>query len=122
LLLLSVDCDDALVVAQSWSAALDRPIDPNSPATSQQIAKAEHRDTSGWHPGDGPTWLFAKVPEPKNREEPCTRRSGRPDREGEVARLVELGARRVGDIEEWAYQWTVLRDPEGNEILRVQAR
>jgi hypothetical protein len=42
------------------------------------------------------------------------------DREAEVARLVELGAKRVTDMDEWGYQWTVMQDPEGNEFCVAQ--
>jgi len=42
------------------------------------------------------------------------------DHEGEVERLVELGATRVADVDEWGYRWTVLHDPEGNEFCVVQ--
>jgi hypothetical protein len=34
----------------------------------------------------------------------------------EVTRLVELGATRVADREEYGYTWTVMADPEGNEF------
>jgi hypothetical protein len=61
----AVDCHDALAVARFWSAALDRPIDPKSTSDFAAIGMAEHRDTKGWRLGDDPTWLFAKVPEPK---------------------------------------------------------
>ena len=44
------------------------------------------------------------------------------DRGAEVARLVELGATRVTDMEEWGYEWTVLQDPEGNEFCIAQER
>jgi hypothetical protein len=43
-------------------------------------------------------------------------------REAEVARLVELGAKRVTDMDEWGYQWTVMQDPEGNEFCVAQTR
>jgi len=45
-----------------------------------------------------------------------------PDPETEVARLVELGATRVADQEEYGYRWTVMADPEGNEFCVAKAR
>ena len=39
-----------------------------------------------------------------------------PDPEAEVARLVDLGATRLADMEEYGYTWTVMADPEGNEF------
>ena len=38
------------------------------------------------------------------------------DLEAEIARLVELGATRVEDREEYGYTWTLMTDPEGNEF------
>jgi Glyoxalase-like domain len=32
---ITFDCADALTVARFWSAALDRPLDPTHPVTSQ---------------------------------------------------------------------------------------
>jgi hypothetical protein len=118
----SVDCDDALVVAQFWSAALDRPLDSNPSSDFAAIGMAEHRDTSGWRLSDEPTWLFNKVPEPKTAKNRMHVDLAAPNREDEVARLVELGATRVADVDEWGYQWTVLLDPEGNEFCVAQVR
>jgi hypothetical protein len=118
----TVDCHDALAVARFWSAALDRPIDPKSSSDFAAIGLAEHRDTKGWRLGDDPTWLFAKVPEPKTAKNRMHVDLAAPDRETEVARLVELGATRVADMNEWGYEWTVLQDPEGNEFCVAQIR
>jgi hypothetical protein len=38
------------------------------------------------------------------------------DPEVEIARLVELGATRVADRDEYGYTWTLMADPEGNEF------
>ncbi len=38
------------------------------------------------------------------------------DPEAEVTRLVELGATRVADVDEFGYTWTVMADPEGKEF------
>jgi hypothetical protein len=38
------------------------------------------------------------------------------DWEAEVARLVGLGATRLGDHDEHGTRWTVLADVEGNEF------
>ena len=118
----AVDCHDALAVARFWSAALDWPIDPKSTSDFAAIGMAEHRDTKGWRLGDDPTWLFAKVPEPKTAKNRMHVDLAAPDRETEVARLVELGATRVADMNEWGYEWTVLQDPEGNEFCVAQIR
>jgi predicted enzyme related to lactoylglutathione lyase len=118
------DCDDALVVGQFWSAALGRPLDPQASSEFASIGFPEHRDTNGWSltGGDGPTWLFAKVPEPKVAKNRMHVDLAAPDREAEVARLVELGARLVAQMNEWGYEWTVLHDPEGNEFCVAATR
>lgn len=45
-----------------------------------------------------------------------------PDPYAEIARLVELGATRVADKQEYGYTWTLMADPEGNEFDLAKAR
>ena len=118
----TVDCNDALAVARFWSAALDRPLDPRSTSDFASIGMPEHRDTKGWRLDDDPTWLFAKVPESKTAKNRMHVDLAAPDRETEVARLLELGATLVADMNEWGYEWTVLQDPEGNEFCVADTR
>ena len=119
---ISVDCGDALTVGRFWSAALNRPLDPDPSSGFAAIGMAGHRDTEGWRPGGDPTWLFSRVPERKTAKNRMHVDLAAADREAEVARLVELGATRVADMEEWGYAWTVLHDPEGNEFCIAQER
>ena len=119
---ITFDCKDALAVAQFWSAALDRPLDPKPSSDFASIGMPEHRDTSGWRLDDKPTWLFAKVPEPKTAKNRMHLDLAAPDHEAEVSRIVELGATRVADMNEWGYKWTVMQDPEGNEFCVAQVR
>jgi predicted enzyme related to lactoylglutathione lyase len=118
----TIDCGDALSVARFWSAALGRPLDAGASSEFASIGMPEHRDTTGWSitGDDHPTWLFAKVPEPKTAKNRIHVDLAATDPEAEVARLVELGATRVTDIDEWGYRWTVLQDPEGNEFCVAQ--
>jgi len=116
------DCEDALTVATFWSAALDRPLDPKPSSDFASIGMPEHRDTRGWHLDQEPTWLFAKVPEPKVAKNRMHLDLAAPDQEAEVTHLVELGATRVADMNEWGYKWTVMQDPEGNEFCVAQVR
>jgi hypothetical protein len=117
----TTDCADALVVARFWSAALGRPLDPKPSSDFASIGMADHRDAKGWRLDGEPTWLFARVPEPKTAKNRMHVDLAAPDREAEVARLVALGATRVADMHEWGYEWTVLHDPEGNEFCVAQA-
>ena len=68
-------------------------------------------------PGSGPTLWFTKVPEgkvAKNRVHldlmPDTTLAE------EVARLVSLGASVLREHDEDGMRWTVMLDPEGNEL------
>jgi hypothetical protein len=113
------DCADALSVGRFWSAALGRPLDAKASSDFAAIGFAGRRDTVGWAPaesGNDPTWLFVKVPEPKAAKNRLHLDVTTPDPEAEVARLMELGAARVADREEYGYRWTVMADPEGNEF------
>jgi hypothetical protein len=119
------DCVDAFAVGRFWSAALDRPLDPEPSSGYASIGFAGRRSTSGWAPAadpdDEPTWMFVKVPEPKTAKNRIHLDVMTPDPDAEVARLVELGATRVRDMEEYGYEWTVMTDPEGNEFCVAKA-
>lgn len=120
----SFDCADALVVARFWSAAIDRPLDDGADSGFASIGFAGRRDTAGWapvEPDHDPTWLFARVPEPKSVKNRVHLDLVAEDLEAETARLVELGATRVADREEYGYTWTLMRDPEGNEFDLAKA-
>ena len=119
------DCADALTIGRFWSAALGRPLDPQASSDFATIGFAGRRDRVGWAPAardDDPTWMFVKVPEPKVAKNRMHLDLMAPDPEAEVARLVELGATRVAEMEEYGYTWTVVADPEGNELCVAKAR
>ena len=120
----TIDCEDALALARFWSAALERPIDPGGSVEFASIGMREHRDLDGWSisDADGPTWLFTRVPEPKVAKNRMHVDLAALEHESAVTRLVELGARRVMDMDEWGYRWTVLQDPEGNELCVAHLR
>ena len=118
------DCADALEVGRFWSGALGRPLDPKASSDFATIGFAGRRDEAGWAPVErdqDPTWMFGKVAEPKTAKNRMHVDLMAPDPEAEVLRLVELGATRVADIEEYGYAWTVMADPEGNEFCVAKA-
>jgi predicted enzyme related to lactoylglutathione lyase len=109
---ITVDCADVERVARFWAAVLDRkPGDQSS----------EHfASLPAVQPGE-PTWLFLHVPEPKTAKNRFHVDLTTPDRDAEVARLVELGATRIAEMNEYGLSWVVLNDPEGNEFCVAQA-
>lgn len=118
------DCADALKVGRFWSAALGRPLDPVATSDFATIGFAGRRDTVGWAPVEpekDPTWMFVKVPEPKTAKNRIHLDVMATDPQAEVARLMELGATRVSDMDEYGYTWTVMADPEGNEFCVAKA-
>jgi hypothetical protein len=52
----TVDCEDALIVARFWAAALDRPLDPKS---SSDLASIGMVDMNEW----GYEWTVLQDPE-----------------------------------------------------------
>ena len=122
---ITFDCADALTVGRFWSAALERPLDPQASSEFAAIGFAGRRDTVGWGPpgneGES-TWMFVKVPEGKTAKNRIHLDVTSTDLEREVDRLVDLGATRVRDSEEYGYTWTVMADPEGNEFCIASTR
>jgi Glyoxalase-like domain len=113
------DCADALTVGRFWSAATGRPLDADATSEFASIGFHARRNREGWAPVDrdvDPTWLFAKVPEPKTVKNRVHLDVIATDPEAEIARLIELGATRVADRDEYGYSWTLMADPEANEF------
>ncbi len=109
---IAFDCDDARVLADFWSKAIGRPVNDGAEPFFATI---------DYPPAPGrPAWLFMKVPEGKTAKNrmhlDLDSNPGEGGRDAEVARLVSLGATRVGEHDEWGHQWVVMNDPEGNEF------
>jgi hypothetical protein len=113
------DCADARTVGRFWSAAIGRPLDPEPDSGFASIGFHARRDRAGWRPVEHeaePTWIFAKVPETKTVKNRLHLDVIAPDVQAEIVRLVQLGATKLEDREEYGYTWTLLADPEGNEF------
>ncbi len=102
---ITFDCHDPQAKSSFWAALLGKQVDPGGSAYFCTIN----------HPGT-PSYFFAKVPESKTAKNRVHLDLAAPDREAEVERLVELGATRVADKDEYGHRWTVLQDIEGNEF------
>ncbi|HET7173195.1 MAG TPA: VOC family protein [Nocardioidaceae bacterium] len=118
------DCADALAVGRFWSAAINRPLDPESTSEFASIGFHRRRDRGGWRRVErdaDPTWMFAQVPEAKTVKNRLHLDMIATDLEAEIARLVDLGGTRMADREEYGYTWTLMADPEGNEFDLAKA-
>jgi predicted enzyme related to lactoylglutathione lyase len=102
------DCSDPIALSTFWSAAFERPVDPDP---SPHFASIGLKDDD-----PGPSLFFIKVPEAKAVKNRMHVDLASDDRPAEVARLVALGARHVADHDEWGHSWSVLQDPEENEF------
>ncbi len=104
---IAIDCETADRLAEFYSALLDRPIGPNASEFYAYIPGSSD-------PYYFPALLFLKVPEPKSAKNRWHLDLYSTDRDGAVAKALELGASRVGDYDEWETRWTTMTDPEGN--------
>ena len=100
------DCADVMAQARFWEAALDWKLVPGS-----------EPDGAAIEDGSGGRLYFQPVPEAKvakNRVHIDLRPSG--SMAAEVERLTGLGATVQGRVDEEGSFWTVMLDPEGNEL------
>lgn len=109
----SIDSRDAYAQSVWWGQALgytEDPDDPNLP---------DHEECMIISPDGTHRVLFIKVPEDKSVKNRIhfDLRPTDVSRETEVARLLDLGATRLGDfIRDNGTGWVTLADPEGNEF------
>jgi hypothetical protein len=109
-----IDCIDPTVVADFWGAALDWQVQVQGDARWMSASGAPFPDL---------VLVFVPVPEPKqgkNRVHIDLSPVGC-DRDAEVERLLALGATRA-DVGQGDTPWTVLADPEGNELCVLGRR
>ena len=104
---ITFSCDEPGRVAEFWGKLLDY----ETVAAGDSWLASDPR-------GEGPRLLFNRMPKSPTIELPIHLDVNVPDREAELARVLELGGKlvetrshSVGDLEE---KWTVMRDPEGN--------
>jgi hypothetical protein len=102
------DCENPARVAEFWGEALGYKVQN----VNDGFAMATHPE------GTRPSLLFIKVPEPRTAKNRMHMDVEADDREAEIARLVSLGATRgeTHAMPEYGVKWTVLQDPEGNEL------
>jgi predicted enzyme related to lactoylglutathione lyase len=100
-------CADPRVLAEFWAAVLGYDAAPSG----ESWAATDPRD-------EGPELFFNRMAKSPTIELPIHLDINVPDREAEVHRLLDLGARlvetRTTEAGELKETWTVMRDPEGN--------
>jgi hypothetical protein len=117
------DCAHPASLARFWAAALGYRVRPYTKEDLAALAAAGIDDVEDDptvavdDPSAETTLWFGKVPEGKvvkNRLHLDVMPDG--SMEEEVARLTELGATVFRTYEEDGQRWTVMQDPEGNEL------
>ena len=104
------DCADPRPLAEFWSRALGY--------TAKDVGESFAFLAP---PTEGqPNLPFLKVPEARTAKNRVHVDLAGGDREAEVERLVGLGATRGETHTELGVTWTVLQDPEGNELCVAQ--
>lgn len=108
-----IDCADHERVVPFWQAALGWERHDVNEQYVSLVPPPAQREAAGPRPLP---LLFQKVPEPKVGKNRVHLDWRSDDRDAEVARLVELGAREGATRSLGSLTWTVMEDPEGNEF------
>jgi predicted enzyme related to lactoylglutathione lyase len=103
-----IDCADHGQVVDFWAAALGY---ARRAVNEQYVALVPPTREPG-----RPPLLFQRVPEPKTVKNRVHLDFRAASMENEVARLVGLGATVIAEHSLGDFSWTVLADPEGNEL------
>ncbi|HEV2360602.1 MAG TPA: VOC family protein [Acidimicrobiales bacterium] len=101
------DCADPRRLSAFWSEVTGYPVVSEEDGFVA-LAAPDGRGVRGL--------LFWKVPEPKVAKNRMHVDLASRDGAEEVARLVALGAEKVGERSANGLSWTVMADPEGNEF------
>jgi hypothetical protein len=122
-----IDCHDVAAQAAWWREALDWQVVYEAPDEVVLIPGNVDVETVRATPWErrGPGLVFVKVPEDKqvkNRLHLDLAPHTSQDRDAEIQRLLDLGARRVDVGQSADVGWEVLADPEGNEFCVLSAR
>ena len=107
-----VDATNPALMARFWAAVLDYQIVFEEP---DEVVIAKDRET---YPG----LIFVPVPERKSVKNRLHIDLNPDDQAAEVARLEELGGKRVDVGQSDEVTWVVMADPEGNEFCVLSAR
>ncbi len=101
-----IDCNDLDEMVAFWGELLDLEERARYPSFVFMSAVS----------ADGPNLAFQLVPEPKTVKNRVHIDLAAYDRETVVAKVIELGGKRVHDHEIEGFHWTICTDPQGNEF------
>ncbi|MBW0274950.1 hypothetical protein ATM97_27485 [Nocardia sp. MH4] len=99
------DCNNANALAEFYAQLLDRPVDPEA---SPFFA------TVGQTSGTSPVLMFIQVPDKTPGKNVVHLDFHAVQWRDYVERAISLGAKHIGDFDEYGQQWVTLADPEGN--------
>ncbi|MFJ4656290.1 VOC family protein [Nocardia sp. NPDC088792] len=101
---ITFDCADAAELAGFWAQLLERPVDPEANAFFATVGRG----------GNGPTLMFIQVGDKTPGKNVVHLDLHTDDLPGQRERAVALGAKHIGDFDEYGVVWTTFADPEGN--------
>ena len=101
-----MDCTDLEAMVVFWGDLLEL----------EEAARYPDYVFMGKVNGNGPNLGFQLVPEEKTVKNRVHLDLASEDREAAVARVIELGGKRLADHELEGFHWTTCADSEGNEF------
>ncbi|WP_112243800.1 VOC family protein [Kribbella monticola] len=106
------DCADAAALAGFWAQVLESTVD----AEANEFFATVNKEA------DGPALMFIQVPEERAGKNRLHIDFASTDWAAQVDRIVGLGAKRVGEYDEYGAHWVTLADPEGNVFDLAEVR
>ena len=101
------DCADPSALAAFWAGVTGYRMGTVSPFFAELVGDGADA---------GPKMMFVQVPEGKAAKNRVHLDLGADDLDGEVDRVLALGAVLVDRYDEWGVVWATFCDPEGNEF------
>jgi predicted enzyme related to lactoylglutathione lyase len=98
------DCKNAAELATFWAGVLKSKVDADGNQFFATVNKG----------GEGTALMFIQVPEERAGKNRLHVDLAATDWAAELDRIVGLGAKRVGEFDEYGAHWVTLADPEGN--------
>ncbi|MCP2319650.1 Glyoxalase-like domain-containing protein [Nocardia amikacinitolerans] len=99
------DCENAAALAGFWAELLEQRVDEGA---------NEFFATVGRESGHKPLLMFIKVPDKTPGKNVVHLDLASTEWREQVDRAVALGAKHIGDFDEYGGNWATLADPEGN--------